>query len=584
MIPMISLAMIVRDEEANLAECLDSVKDEVDEIVIVDTGSADQTLNIASTFTNKIYCFPWKGDFSAARNFAISKCSGQWILSLDADEKLNSERGSIRQLINNSPQTQVFGLPLLASSVIEDERFTVIRLFRNRAEFHFVGKIHEQVMIKNANVVGIGEAPVICHKFVTRKQRSKKRWRNLQLLAQELQLQPDPDNCYLKYYIGVEWLGLGRYEKALPYFQAAVAGISLNQLMFRGPAVRYLVDCLKFLGRPAEALEICQNECELHPEFTDVFFEAGAILEEQGKYKQAIDCFQSAIQLGDPPPWFFHSKGTESFLACYHVAFCYEKTGCYEVAEEYYWQALTTYPQYTCPLYSLFLMKVTNLKARDVFDYFNEKNSFVHEQWRATLAMLFFEVGLPEFAAQCYEQSVTLREDISINRIRSLLYSGCVQQTLDLINSMDRASFTIEIKIEEILAHILNGDYSKSKQRALELWVNFPTQRSEAWAMLMIIARMSSAIGYSRTEKSREEAVTQIQLSIIENCLRFSPKDLSITCDDCAFKKLAKTIADILMESSVESNKALIDYMQGKAEELRSMLYYKYTAARGLYL
>lgn len=574
--------MIVRDEEANLAECLGSIKDEVDEIVIVDTGSTDQTLNIASTFTSKIYHFPWLGDFSAARNFAISKCSGQWILSLDADEKLDSEQGSIRQLIKDSPETEVFGLPLLTYTASEYERFTVMRLFRNAAEYHFVGKIHEQVVINNTNVVGIGDAPVICHKFVTRKQRNKKRWRNLQLLKRELC--NDPDNYYLKYYMGVEWLGLGRYERAVDCLQTAAQSISLYQPMFRGPAVRYLVDCLTFLGRSDEALEICQNECELNPDFTDVFFEAGAILEEKGEFKQAIDYFQSAIQLGDPPLWFFHSKGTESFLACYHLGFCYEKTGLYELAENYYWQALDTNPKYTCPLYSLFLMKVTNLKSSEVFDYFNKKNSFIHDQWRATLAMLFFEVGLPELAAQCYEQSVTVSGDTSIIRIRSLLYSGCVQGALNLINRIDRASITTEIKIEEILAHILNGDCSTAKLQALDLWVNSPQQRSKAWAMLTIIARMSSSTGYSRTEKSREGEVIEIQLSIIENCLRFSPKYLGITCWGGAFKKLAKTVVDILMESSVESNMKLIDYMQGKAEKLRSMLYYKYSAARSLYL
>lgn len=582
MIPRISLAMIVRDEEANLAECLASIKDEVDEIVIVDTGSTDQTLTIASNFTSKIYHFPWKGNFSAARNFAISQCSGQWILSLDADEKLDSEQGSIRQLINKSPQAEVFCLPLVTSSATECERFTVIRLFRNTAAYHYVGKIHEQVVIANTNVVGIAEAPVICHKFVTRKQRNKKRWRNLQLLEKELN--SDPDNYYLKYYMGLEWLGIGRYEKALPYLQAAANRISVHQLMFRGPVVRYLVDCLKFLGRLDDALEICQQECELSPDFVDVFFEAGAILEEQGKFKQAIDYFHRAITSGEPPRLFYHCKGTESFLAFYHLGFCYEKIGCHELGEKYYWQALAANLNYICPLYSLFLMKVTTLKSSEVFYYFNEKNSFVHGKWVETLAMLFFQEGLPELAAQCYEQSLAVSKDTSINRIRSLLYSGRVQQALAVINSIDRANMTIDIEMEEILAHILNGDYSKAKQLALSLWVTSPEQRSKVWAMLTMIARMSSSTGYNRPEKSREESVIQIHLAIMEKCLRFSPKYLSITWDGCPFKKLTKTVADILMESSAESNMGLIHYMQRKSEAIRSMLYYKYTAARGLYL
>lgn len=582
MIQTISLAMIVRDEEENLAECLSSIRDEVDEIIIVDTGSTDQTEQIASTFTDKIYHFEWNGDFSAARNFAISQCSGHWILCLDADEKLDYAQGTIRQLINNHSETEVFGLPLCTCSDTEYERFTVIRLFRNTADYHFVGTIHEQVVIPNANVVGIGDSPVIWHKSITRKKRNIKRHRNLQLLTQELN--NNPDNCYLKYYMGVEWLGIGRYDKALPYFREAVDKIGLSQLMFRGPAVRYLVDCLRLLGHLDDAFKVCQNECDLHPDYTDVFFDAGTILEEKGEFKNAIDYFNKAIQLGDPPLCFYHSKGTESFLSFYHLGFCYEKIGLHELAEKYYWQALEANPNYVCPLYSLVLLKVSNLKPSAVFDYFSQRNGFIHDKWVETLAMLFLEVGLPALAAECYEQSMTSSGDKSINRIKSLLYSDCVKQGLELMSSMERTEFSIDSLMEEIIAYLLSGDYLKAKQRALELWMNSPQQRSKAWALLTIIARMSSSTGYTEAEKSREAEVIQTHLSIIENCLRFKPKYSGAIGEESAAKKLVKKTIDILIELSAESNMCLIDYMQRKAEVTRFMLAYKYRAARGLYL
>ena len=82
----ISLCMIVKNEEAVLERCLESIKDMVDEIVIVDTGSTDKTKEIAARFTDKIYDFPWCDDFSAARNFAFSKGTGEYLLWMDADE------------------------------------------------------------------------------------------------------------------------------------------------------------------------------------------------------------------------------------------------------------------------------------------------------------------------------------------------------------------------------------------------------------------------------------------------------------------------------------------------------------------
>ena len=87
----ISICMIVKNEEAVLSRCLESLKGLAEEIVIVDTGSIDNTKKIASAYTQKIYDFEWIEDFSAARNFAFSKCTQQYIYTADADEMLNEE-------------------------------------------------------------------------------------------------------------------------------------------------------------------------------------------------------------------------------------------------------------------------------------------------------------------------------------------------------------------------------------------------------------------------------------------------------------------------------------------------------------
>ena len=87
----ISLCMIVKDEERVLKRCLDSLQGLMDEIIIVDTGSKDATREIAARYTDKIYDFPWIQDFSAARNFAFSKASCDYIYSADADEVIDEE-------------------------------------------------------------------------------------------------------------------------------------------------------------------------------------------------------------------------------------------------------------------------------------------------------------------------------------------------------------------------------------------------------------------------------------------------------------------------------------------------------------
>lgn len=94
--------MIVKDEESFIANCLQSVQDIVDEIIIVDTGSTDKTIEIANTYGVKIYHLPWNNNFSAARNFSLDKATGEWIIILDADEELNSlDKSKLKQLTNN---------------------------------------------------------------------------------------------------------------------------------------------------------------------------------------------------------------------------------------------------------------------------------------------------------------------------------------------------------------------------------------------------------------------------------------------------------------------------------------------------
>ena len=89
----LSLCMIVRDEEDVLGRCLESVKDLADEIIIVDTGSSDRTKEIAAYYTDRIYDFEWCDDFSAARNFAFSKGTKDFLMWLDADDVIPRGRG-----------------------------------------------------------------------------------------------------------------------------------------------------------------------------------------------------------------------------------------------------------------------------------------------------------------------------------------------------------------------------------------------------------------------------------------------------------------------------------------------------------
>ncbi|MEI7811857.1 MAG: glycosyltransferase [Ignavibacteria bacterium] len=144
--PVLTLSMIVKNEEKYLRDCLESVKDIVDEIVLVDTGSTDKTIEIAREYNAKIFHFVWINDFSAARNYALSKSTGKWILYLDADERLSKDSiGELRTIIKSNGKDACF-CSVNSTDPEKPNKMFYTRLFRNNHKIKFKGNVHEQII------------------------------------------------------------------------------------------------------------------------------------------------------------------------------------------------------------------------------------------------------------------------------------------------------------------------------------------------------------------------------------------------------------------------------------------------------
>ncbi|MEK6968440.1 MAG: glycosyltransferase [Nanoarchaeota archaeon] len=176
---MISACLIVKDEENMLAGCLSSIKSISDEIIIVDTGSKDSTMQIAKKFGSKTYNFTWNGDFSAARNYSLSKASNEWILVIDADEILESQDAAgIKKLVTHNEfdafsviqRTYTDDSVDLAFVKLKNKRYgfsgyfdvEVIRLFRNNNSYKYSGKVHE-LLDDSMKGARIGRSDVVFH-------------------------------------------------------------------------------------------------------------------------------------------------------------------------------------------------------------------------------------------------------------------------------------------------------------------------------------------------------------------------------------------------------------------------------------
>ena len=152
----LALCMIVKDEEKHLADCLESIVNVVDQIVIVDTGSKDNTIKIAKRYNAEIINFKWCNDFSAARNESIKHAKADWILWMDADERLSSESANeIRKLLKPETKPVIYKVQINSQT---DKGSSVRlssahRIFNNKKGIYFTGKIHEQIS-ESAAILG----------------------------------------------------------------------------------------------------------------------------------------------------------------------------------------------------------------------------------------------------------------------------------------------------------------------------------------------------------------------------------------------------------------------------------------------
>ena len=260
--------MIVKDEEKHLAECIESVKGVVDEIVIVDTGSTDSTIEIAEKYGANIYHFDWCNDFSKARNFALSKSKSDWILYLDADERLDKHSGEIlRKTIKSSENVGLRCKILNIDEVNKKpklQRYT--RLFKNKPGIEFRGKAHEQIdgsLLEN-NYRILNSEILINHLGynISRDELKKKAERNLKLLQEEYKEKP---SGYCAFQIGNSYNILENDVEANKYY-----GLALNDKRlpreYKSLSLSYCSEFDLNNGRPEEAVKKINEAVKTHPE------------------------------------------------------------------------------------------------------------------------------------------------------------------------------------------------------------------------------------------------------------------------------------------------------------------------------
>lgn len=303
----LSLSMIVKDEADYLARCLDSVIDCVDEIVIVDTGSSDQTLAIAQEYKARIYHFDWQNDFSAARNFSLQQCRSDWVLVLDADEYLDANgRSALKAYLQTdlkSPgvtevkrlhyndQGQIFNVNLLQ------------RLFSRHAEISFWRPFHECLRYPADTLEQKLHALQLHHdgyRLSVVQQRSKRQRDQVYL---ENLIDKQPDEPVWQAYLADLYFSEGDYELALaiylklwqmPSFRDASSHQLANQHLKTQTFCRRLI-CHTKLGQIEQASELYAQTDPLISNHPSALYIRGLIYRQQHQFDSALDCFAACL-------------------------------------------------------------------------------------------------------------------------------------------------------------------------------------------------------------------------------------------------------------------------------------------------
>jgi tetratricopeptide (TPR) repeat protein len=341
----LSFCIIVKNEEIALPQCLDSVRQVVDEMIVVDTGSTDRTREIAASYGAKVYEFEWCNDFAAARNVSLSHAQGDWVLVLDADETLVPKIVPTLQQMICHPQHLVINLVRQEIGAAQSPYSLVSRLFRRHPQVYFTRPYHAMIddsidlllpqepdwQIKSLAAVAIGHTgyqpgviatqnkaakarsimegyladhpkdPYVCSKLGALYVQMGEIASGLALLQRGLQSlqsnrEQNPAMLYeMHYHLGSVYAEQQKRYLAEQHYQAAIRQAILPTLKLG--ALNNLGSLLKEKGQLTAAQNLYQQALTIDPNFAIAHYNLGLTLKAMGQLGAAIQHYQQAIGL-----------------------------------------------------------------------------------------------------------------------------------------------------------------------------------------------------------------------------------------------------------------------------------------------
>jgi len=479
----LSLAMIVKDEEEMLPRCLAAVKDAVDEMIVVDTGSTDRTVEIAESFGAKVLHHEWTGDFSAARNVSFDAATGDWVMYLDADEVLVDEDVERLREVTKRTWREAFYLveTNFTGDLADGDALThnALRVFRNRDEYRFDGTLHEQIANKlpayNPERLEATSVRIEHYGYLaTVRDAKEKSRRNIELLEQ--QVKDGQTGPFLHFNLGSEYAAAMDNEGALKHLakswellqQEGIGGYG-----FVPSLTGRLVRAYRVNGLYAEARAHADTGLELFPGFTDLVFEQAHAYVAEGRLHEAAEHFERCLEMGDAPSKYSSTVGCGTFLPMTGLADIYRIQGRAAEAVDLLRKCLTEYPRFLGAVLPLAqAMLASGADAQSVVAGVEELVADVTPSVRFMLGAALYEAGHPVVAEAQFRIVVAAQPDngaVHVAIAEALLSQSRWSEAVEAARHAAVGAFAPLAASSQMFGAIMGGDeaaYTEGIDRA----------------------------------------------------------------------------------------------------------------------
>jgi glycosyltransferase involved in cell wall biosynthesis len=495
----LSLCMIVKDEEEMLPRSLAAVKGAVDEIIVVDTGSTDRTVEIAESFGATVIHHEWTGDFAGARNVSFDAATSDWIIYLDADEVLIADdRDRLRELTGRVWREAFYLVETNYTGDIADgEALThnALRVFRNRDEYRFEGRLHEQIAqtLPTFNPERIEASTVRIEHFgylATVRDAKEKSRRNIELL--EKQRAEGGSGPFLHFNLGSEYAASGQSVASLREFKKAWEHLQnggMGGYGFVPSLAARLTKAYRVNGDFAGARRQADEGLEMFPGFTDLILEKGHSYAQEGRYAEAAVEFERCLELGDAPSKYSATVGCGTFMALAGLADARRNQGRRSEAVEILRRCLSEYPRFLGAVMPLAqAMVLDGADPQTVVASVEELVADITPSVRFMLGAALYEGGHPVIAESQFRAVLARQPDsepVKVAIAESLLSQCRWAEAVEIAQQVDGPGYGQLAARSQTFAAIMGGDeagYTDGIERARK--TDVPTAQVallEAW-------------------------------------------------------------------------------------------------------